>query len=527
MQGMDQFFQTDNDAGINQGGFASRGDLILNPSYNASYYGPAYDGKDNIIRILPYFDKTKPEMPEVPYRGGTGFTRFSPWYRSYPAFRSIGSNSKITILVNDPLKNPNFDQSSNPICVFVNEIKEAIAFAKKNRGFLPGGRTVAGSTLLPPHWYGLLEGSAGKGADIPMLSSVVLVTALIYNHSSKKDGMDGLPIGLRPDDGCIVFELTGPLWTKKVAPQLNALKPGYQATQGQVDFEEMYVNGDPVSLRNGRFLHIFKEGCDPRSGAFVGQASASSMYSQPNQTQGQSGGQFIAKGYDCFFSKTLPGYPTDTGMSATLSYSEPDLQWIEKTVRDRWVPLDELITVHSPARQAEYLMNVFSADMLMYAWERYPHWITPELRSRAAAVTNAAPPAPSVTSPSINTPGYGTGPGNFAPAIGDKGVMPTSTAPYNPTQTMLNWSAPSQTMTAQQQVAAAATAPTVPTPNFKAAPDSAAAGVNPSADFGRQYMPPSQPVPNGSAPPANPAVLPQPTGLSNIDHLKQLAGEIK
>lgn len=566
MSAYDQFFQTDNDAGINQGGFASKGDLILNPAHKAAYFGAGYDGKDNIIRILPFFTMVNGVLTEVPYRGGAGFTRFSPWYKSYPAFRSIGQTGKISILVNDPTKNPSFDQNSNPICILHKEIKDAVQFGKKNQGFLPGGRRLPnnGSNQVPPYWYGILEGSQGKGAELPYLSSVVLVTALIYSHPSKKDGITGLPIGLRDDDGCVVFEITGPLWTNQIAKAINAPKPGYVAAQGQVDFEQMFLNGDPVGLRNGRFLHIFKQGTDPRAGAVMGQGPSLDMYSQQGQATAAGQAGFQAKGYDSFMSRTLPGYPEENGMSAQLSFpDDPRYQWMEQRIKERWVSLDDLIMVHSPAKQAEYVSNLFPAEMLLYAWERHPQWITADIKARGAVIL--APQTPiSIDSPAGNTPGYGTVmnmpglgvtgtvgvTGNFLPPQnngagaplmpGQAGAAPHYVPSAPPQQAApMPAQMPGQMPAQAPATTPAATAPAIPTPNVLATShDSSVAGLaNPAGDFAMPaaqsgppaYVPPANPVPTSSAPgyapPVAPAALPQPAGLSTIDQLRQLAGK--
>jgi hypothetical protein len=157
------YFSQDNAAGIDQGSFGDRGSLIFDPSYNAAYYAPLYDGSVTVARMLPFFDKDLPDAPEVPYRGGAGFSRFSPWFMSYPFFKSIGLTGKINLVVNDPYVNPTFDKNSNPLCVLTDEIRKAVAHAKKNNGQLPPGRALPnGSTQMPYSWFDLVSGSEGK-----------------------------------------------------------------------------------------------------------------------------------------------------------------------------------------------------------------------------------------------------------------------------------------------------------------------------------------------------------------------------
>lgn len=543
--GFDQFFTHESDVGANQGGFASKGDLILNPIYNASYYTPTWDGKVTIVRLLPFFTDRPEGRTEVPYRGGAGYTKFSNWVRTYPAFRSIGQKSKATILLNDPYACPIWDQNSNPVCIFVREIRNAIAHAKKNNMALPPGRRMPnGSTVLPPYWLSMIEGSQGKGADIPNISSVALFECLIYQHSSKKDGINSLPIGLRPDDGPVVFELSGPTWLQTLKPLIDEVNPAYQATTlDSYNFEHAYINGDPLSLLHGRFLHIYREGEDPRKGA-AAVADPSAMYSQGGQTQQAQG--FQKKGYGCFFTRTLPGYPTDNGaLTAKLSFPEsPEAAWVENTIKNRWVPLDKLIRVPTPDEQARVLSNLFPAEMLLYAWEGCPQFISDELRAAANAVDlsasvhqpqTAVPTSVMATPPSFNSPAVPTPPPaapwplQGAPIAPAYPPAPTAAPPYQPVPAAAPAYPPNPPHVAPVAAPPTAMPPTMPQVNAAAPPmfttppmvhpvttpsvtqppvidPAAAAAQHAAADFGTPAAPPATapvlPTPPAAMPPA-------------------------
>lgn len=553
------YFGVDNTAGIDQSQFGDRGSLIFDPSYGANYYVPTYDGNVTTIRMLPFFDTSLPDRPEIPYRGGPGFTRFSPWFMSYPIFRGLGVTNKISLVVNDPYVNPSFDQNANPLCILSSEIRRAAAHAKKNNGRLPDGRTLHdGSTMFPHGWYGLIEGSDRKGAAIPVLNSVVYVQCLIYQHKNKKGSIYDLPIGLRPDDGPAVMELTGGLWTRKIAKQLNELAgTGAQPN----DFENYYKNGDPVSMQYGRFLHIFKIGSDPRvASAAVAQASNPYGQSPAGQSAGSNDSNEI--GYDCFFTKGLPGYgpaSSNNDMTASLNFP-PDhaAAWVTARIREQYVPFSKLIKVYSPVQQAAFVASVIPPDVLAYAWRGHPEWLTPDVMSRIGVqvqppinVTTqpAAPyqmptggiPAWNPTAPATPAapaaPAWAPPTGPVAPIPGLTLPPPPAAAPANPSWTNVAANATAAVPTSFQQSTVAPPPPAAPgsfftapvptsapfaAPPVKTASDPVSASLPTGAsEFATPApalpAPPSAPTPPGSAPIA--------PGVTNFDHLKQAANQ--
>lgn len=526
MADQSRFFSSDNDAGIQQAATVGRSALNFNPNYPITLMSALYDGKDTIVRLLPYFDTTVKPYEEVPYRSGA---RFSPWYRSFPAMKSIGSSSTVTVYLNDPQKNRSWDKNSNPLVILQREIAAAVDHAQKANGSFPDQRRLYhGGAICPHYWGGLIKGESGKGAAIPRPTSIVIAHVLVYQHG-KKLANDGPPIGLRDGDTSVIFEFTGAFWQDVVIKQLNQLKANYQGNPD--DLEAAYENGDPISLAHGRFLHIYKIGCDPRQS--VASPDNLAIYSNSGK---QSGGREIA-GYDGFFSRTAPGYPLDNGTPAKLIWPAPH-DVISQTIRDRFVPLDQVVEVLSPVDQAKAVYSLFPPEVLMYAWEKYPQFITDELKKIAQAqmavnvTTPAAPPAaatgpwsPAASYPSPYTAAPSAAPA--APAGQPWGPPASAAAPV----AAAPWVQPPAPAPAAPYAPPAAPSP-VPMVGFNSGPEAAPApgpwpaapaAVDPGAAHLQSpgdFTPPAPPV---HTVPVNTSPLPVPpvAAPSNIDMLKQ------
>lgn len=399
MAGMDRFFTSDNDAGANQVESSGRSGINFNSKYPIKIVSPSYDGKVTIFRLLPCFDTETTPYSEVPFRLGV---RYSPWFRSYPAVKSIGcGNNKPTIYLNNPQINKSWDKNTNPLVILRNEIQRAVQYAEKANGAFPDGRRLFhGGPVVPHYWSGLIKGSTGKGADLPYLTSIYICYVLVYQHSfGNKVFNDGPPIGVREGDTAIVGEFSSAFWQDCVIKEMGKAKPNYQGNPD--DFENSLENGDPVSTHFGRFLHVFKIGTDPRQAASNLDSLAVYQQTSTNNQQPQAG-------YSGFFTKTLPGYPQDnSNFPAKLNYPEPHA-FLYNMIRDRYVPLDEIIQVMSPLDQAKTIYRQFNPEVLMYAWEKYPHFITEELRQIAYEHTsiNANTPGAAPIHPPVSGQTY-------------------------------------------------------------------------------------------------------------------------
>lgn len=533
-----RFFSSDNDAGIQQAEAGGRSSLNFNPKYPVTVMGPTYDGKVTIVRLLPCWDNTVTPYEEIPYRSGA---RYSPWYRSYPIMKSVGSSSKVTIYLNDPQVNRSWDKNTNPLVILRREISNAVDYAQKSNGSFPDQRRLYhGGTVCPHYWGGLIKGGHDKGAAIPSPTSVVVCYALVYQQG-KKTLMDGPPIGLREGDNNVLFEFSGTFWQDVVLKKMSVLKPGYQGDTNNL--EEAYENGDPVGLANGRFLHIFKIGCDPR------QATAAQDQLSIYSNSGKQGGSQQAIGYDGFFTRTAPGYPQENGMPANLIWPPPH-DVIATTIRDRYVPIDDVVSVLSPIDQAKAVYALFPPEVLMYAWEKFPQFITDDLRKLAhdqlavnvttvqQPMAPAPMPATSWTAPAPTGAPAPAAQANWLPAAPQQPMTPGYPSPYMAAPTQ---SPPVQAPPVQTQPAApyqAAQPGSVPISGFNTGvpaappasgpwPAAAPAAVDPGAAHLQSptgdFAPPAATT---HTIPVNTSPLPTPTisAPSNIDMLKQMGG---
>lgn len=503
MAGMDRFFTSDNDAGANQVESSGRSGINFNPQYPIKIVSPSYDGKVSIFRLLPCFDTETTPYTEVPFRLGL---KYSPWFRSYPAVKSIGcGNNKPTIYLNNPQINKSWDKNSNPLVILRNEVQRAVQFAEKANGAFPDGRRLFhGGPVVPHYWSGLIKGSQGKGADLPYLTSLYICYVLVYQHSfGNKLFNDGPPIGVREGDTAIVGEFSQAFWQDCVMKEMGKAKANYQGNPD--DFENSLENGDPVSTHFGRFLHVFKIGSDPRQAA--SQLDSLAVYQQTNNNNQQP-----QAGYSGFFTKTLPGYPHDnSNFPAKLNHPEP-YAYLYEMIRNRYVPLDNIVQVMSPLDQARALYRQFNPEVLMYAWEKYPHFITDELRQIAHEHVSVTANTPGATPMHPPVSGHTTTPPAAAPFLqpgGFPGHAPAATpaAPWSQPQAPAAPVAP----WAQPQVA---TAPPAGMPGLAPqAPAAAAPGgfvQQPPAGAPAPFVPPQ---PAAVAPPAPAAPAAPPGGF--------------
>jgi hypothetical protein len=227
-------------------------------------------------------------------------------------------------------------------------------------------------------------------------------------------------------------------------------------------------------------------------------------------------------------------------LDTTTAWPEtPDAAWVENTIKNRWVPLDKLIRVPTPEEQARVLQNLFPAEMLMYAWEGCPQFITPELRAAAAAVdlsaavhqpNNTVPTVtPMTTPPSFSNPAVPTPPaaapwpvqgaqaGQFAMPTAMPPTMPTALPPTAPAAHPV--ALPPTMPTAMQPAAPAAAAPAmfttppmvhpVTTPSTTQPPavdPAAAAAQHAASDFGVAAPAPAPMMPTVPAMPTAPVM---------------------
>lgn len=323
--------------------------LIVNNQ--ADLWSPAYGAGVTTIRIFPGLCLENPNEWD-PYRFPSTDQQdplgFGDWIRRYPAVRSMG-DPPVTFVQFDPA-DPLDDPQMTPGWMLFRAIDRAVAAGQDRAG-----------------WASLLRGSAGRGAQLSKPSEVYLVQCVVCQYKNRPYNP---PKGFGSEDRLVVMEL-GPSAGMAMIQEMHREVEGYQGDPD--DFEHRYVNGDPISLHNGRFINFYtlKDG-DPRQMQQTGSQGWNMGGQQGGQTSGR-GGQQDPIGYGCFMEPTFGGVP------ANFTQYEP---FIHSRVRS-W---DDIIRVPTLEEQAHLLADKFPPEVIEYAWSARPEWIPEEVRRRARAV---------------------------------------------------------------------------------------------------------------------------------------------
>lgn len=332
------------------------GNFILKPG-TADLWSPSFNGGATTIRLFP---QKSPENPQVwdPYRWSADRSDFGDWIRCYPAIRNFGTPG-VTMLIHDQAEGT-ADVQMSPAWV----LRRAIEQAVKNKQDQPG-------------WAATLQGSTGKGAELPKPSSIYLVQCAIMAYKNK---LNTPPRGAAPDDNLVVFALS-PSAGDAMIDMFNEIRPDYAGPDN--DYENMFVHGDPVSLDFGRYITFYKLGEDPRQ-----QTQQAAYGQQPNrniadafagQTRGQQrfgrgGGDRDPIGYGCYIEPVFNGYTANW-------------RGLEPLIGSRVRPWDEILHFPTYAEQAALIADKFPPQMITYAWREFPEWIPPHVQAAAVART--------------------------------------------------------------------------------------------------------------------------------------------
>lgn len=393
--------------GQTQSGFRT-GNHLLKPGV-ADIWQLGFEKGPSTFRILPGLNpsRAEPGQPHFdPYRFPADHAQdplgFGDFIRAYPACRGFG-DPQVTFIHQDPA-DAQGDQQMTPGWVLYRAIDRAVA-AGQDR----------------PGWAALTRGGRGRGAQLPRPSYVYLVQVVVMAHNGKAEER---PRGLA--DKTIVLELGQSAGMALIA-ELKAEREGFQGDPN--DFDNRYLNGDPVSLNHGRFVTFYtKSQGDPRRVQQQPVGSWNSAVSPQQGPGGRQGGGMEEKGYGCFMDPVFNGIPAQ-------------LAPYEQVVRARALPWDDILQFPTIEQQAAYLADKFPPEIIEYAWRDHRHWISEDVQRRIVAAVSA------------QVPGYPMGyggpppmqqfPGQGAPMYGAAPPMPQSYMPQ-PEQQPGMWGGPPQ-----------------------------------------------------------------------------------
>jgi hypothetical protein len=348
------------------------GTYIFKPTVNVMVRRPTWKGTETIFRPYPSLDYVDPTKFE-PYRLDAGGTaKMSNWIRRYDAAFMVG-NPAITFLTEHPDLGNSYDPSTTPLGILNSAIRSAI----KNRQEQPG-------------FGALINGEAGKGAQLERVNSVYLMQGLLMVHNSELQyGQGKVPPGAGDRAPCCLMLKGGTGGSQyslgpKLVSILDEENPDFNGDPE--DFENRYLHGDVVSMETGRYLRFFQQGADPRN-RYQAQPQARGAFSVQQQQQVGGGNSKEIAGYDIHIEQFL-----QDGTPACLNTEE----WFD-TVRSKWLYWEEALYFPTYLEQAHMLNGSFPASAIVYAFENYnKDWITEEtwnkFLQRESASVPAAPP---------------------------------------------------------------------------------------------------------------------------------------
>lgn len=333
-------------SGQRQGKFVIKNNL-------AQHWTPCWGDGVTVIRPFPAKNPDDPTGQSWdPYRFSAEHGQLGDWFRRYDAVRNFGDPG-VTMIIRDPADPTAQDTQMIPAHVIYNAISSAVKAGQDQRG-----------------WAALLIGGRNRGAVLPRPSEVYLIQGAIMQHKTE---VYNPPRGFAPEEKPLVLELSMGAGTALLA-ELERVIEGNQAADG--DWENMFVNGDPVGLNNGRFITFYKlaDG-DPRTR----QAQQAGGWNAPQQQQG-GGRQQEAIGFGCYLEPTFNGIPAR-------------LNDFEAQVAAKVQNWDDILWFPTVEEQANLLADKLPPEVIMYAWRDHPEWIPENIRNRAVAAHSVNAPA--------------------------------------------------------------------------------------------------------------------------------------
>ncbi len=324
-----------------------------------------------------------------PYRkdpGGKNFLGY--WLKRLQVVMNVGTPG-ISYICHNP-KDGMFDDRLHPYGVLQRAVRYAV---KKGQGKADNWNAFIRPEEVEPDaksclkWTGMLAGSQGKGAVLPNAGELFLMQGMLLVDNSQKtyDSQGKAPIGWGDNPTC-VFGLTKGVGNKLMS-LLNEEKENFRGSLD--DFENRYVNGDPVSPETGRFLYVYPKGGDPRQAQYQSKPVDVDPFSQTGGGHRSGGGGEKKKddvGFDCHLATNFEK------LGAAMKQEQQKAMLLQK-----WIHWDDakdqsgrtipgLLWYPSYQEQAQMLARVLPADMLLYAfYGEHNEWLTEDIRRKAVA----------------------------------------------------------------------------------------------------------------------------------------------
>jgi hypothetical protein len=305
-----------------------------------------------------------------PYRIGQGANDFGDWIRWHWAWRRSGYGDPITFLL-QPGKN--LDQQ-NPANLLYKTVKYAV---ENNRG-------------AKGHWGAMISDKGGRGSVIGKPKRMFMVMCCIFEHAGL---WYDVPKGLGEDDLPVLLDIGSDAAKGVIKHCKERYTQDDMAAAGFSNpaFEDWFVNGDPISLDQGKFFEFYPEVSIPPHIIAANRPTAPSAPVGPlklspaqmrqrafRDDDEEEGGRDI-KGYtvNCYSQVGPDAY---TQWSAELTDFEPAL-------RAKVPPWAEALIFPTPQEQAAMIAPLLRLqdsqspngrlylDVIEMAWADHKSWL--------------------------------------------------------------------------------------------------------------------------------------------------------
>lgn len=322
---------------------------VLKRRPGLAYVRPTWEGTETVIRILPGIDTETGGFE--PTRVSEEMGRYGNWHCCYEAVRRFGDPG-ITMLLHDGTNLHYNAFMQNPCWILYRAIKDA---CDKGTG--------------RPEWFPLLNGADKRGATLSRPTEIVLVQAVVLRHNSKDQyGDQKGPYGLNDTDPTVIFEFSKSL-AENFFNHIDECDP---------NDPHVFRYGDPVSIEDGVFVHMYERGTDPNPKLTGGQKPQAGWAAKGGNQPRKGRGDRVF-GYDVHLSKTLDGQPGDIPAA---------LNGYENKVRAKVKPWGEVLEFLSDTEQAHLINPLFPASAILYAFRDKKDWILEDTKKAATGAVS-------------------------------------------------------------------------------------------------------------------------------------------
>lgn len=345
---------------------APAGELTINRNADVALVRPKFNSSGPLVfRPLPCLDEDGNIMSS---RHSASPFDFTDWVRKYPVAKYVGigePENHVTFLLYDSSDDDPTLKSKNPYVILQRALWRA-----KEEGSLPTAK-----------WLPLID---GRNKAIPKPDEMIFMQGLIFENNEESFGR--APRGIRKEDRTQIIQLPKSAGNS-LLKDLNLINEDYE--NDDENWEEMFINGDPVALESGRFFMVYnakKYSPDAHEGRISrpdGDDDVDIDWSANSNDRKRGDDDDGERGYS---AKVVKRYVCKDGkLSAKLVSQE---ERVKQLIRS-W---DEILHVPSLEEICVILARTFSTvpKILLFGWQDHPEFLSDEVKGLLSSRTQVS-----------------------------------------------------------------------------------------------------------------------------------------